>query len=207
MNYPFAGPVEVRPVFLGAVVEVVRVMPDGDATWIEPLTVPLPTAEAHYIAQAINSHGSPAAPEFVWVVAGPAGGLSIHLTSPHGFPNTHGWVKQKLGRRQVGDYVYYEVVTLSVLRDIARACERASKPLGGSSAATPNEPDEPSYRAGFIDGATAWAHWRDGKQEVGTTGKTLREAVEQIKRGDVYNYLPRRVEPVGRAPLPTEEAP
>lgn len=53
--------------------------------------------------------------------------------------------------------------------------------------------DEDAYRAGFIDGATAWAHWRDGKQEVGTTGKTLKEAIEQIKRGDVYNYLPRRV--------------
>lgn len=51
---------------------------------------------------------------------------------------------------------------------------------------------EEAYRKGFRDGATAFAWWKDGEQQVGTTGKTLRTALEEIDRGDVWNYAPPR---------------
>lgn len=45
-----------------------------------------------------------------------------------------------------------------------------------------------AYRQGFIDGLTAYAHWRDGHQEVGTTGRTLKEAVEKVE--ETWNWSP-----------------
>ena len=46
-----------------------------------------------------------------------------------------------------------------------------------------------SYQKGFIDGIRRFAHWKDGVQLVGTTGKTLKSAIEEIKNeGDGNNY-------------------
>lgn len=42
------------------------------------------------------------------------------------------------------------------------------------------------YTEGFIDGLTAYAWWKDGVQYFGTTGKTLNEAIEQVK--ETWNY-------------------
>ncbi len=35
---------------------------------------------------------------------------------------------------------------------------------------------------GFIKGAWAFAHWKDGEQYVGTTGTTYKEVVEIVKK-------------------------
>jgi len=35
----------------------------------------------------------------------------------------------------------------------------------------------------IIEGVTKYAHWKDGVQYVGTCGKTLRQAVEEIRNG------------------------
>ena len=51
-----------------------------------------------------------------------------------------------------------------------------------------NEIIENSYDKGFIDGLTAYAHWKDGKQKVGTSDKSLTEAV--IERKQTWNYIP-----------------
>ncbi len=42
------------------------------------------------------------------------------------------------------------------------------------------------YDQGYIDGLAAYAWWRDGKQQVGTSGKSLREAIRDRK--DNWNY-------------------
>jgi len=42
------------------------------------------------------------------------------------------------------------------------------------------------YDTGFIDGLEAYAHWHDGVLKVGTTGKTLAEAV--ATRAETWNY-------------------
>lgn len=47
---------------------------------------------------------------------------------------------------------------------------------------------EVSYKQGFIDGLTAYAWWKDGKQYVGTIGKTLTEAIKEVEK--TYNYNP-----------------
>jgi hypothetical protein len=44
------------------------------------------------------------------------------------------------------------------------------------------------YGQGFIDGITAYAWWKDGVQYVGTTGKTLKQAIETIEL--TWNYTP-----------------
>lgn len=36
------------------------------------------------------------------------------------------------------------------------------------------------YYIGLREGVSMFAHWRDGVQYVGTTGKTLKEAIDQI---------------------------
>jgi hypothetical protein len=36
------------------------------------------------------------------------------------------------------------------------------------------------YYIGLREGVSMYAHWRDGVQYVGTTGKTLKEAIDQI---------------------------
>ena len=37
-----------------------------------------------------------------------------------------------------------------------------------------------SYYIGLREGVSMFAHWRDGVQYVGTTGKTLKQAIDQI---------------------------
>lgn len=37
---------------------------------------------------------------------------------------------------------------------------------------------------GMRQGVTLYAHWRDGVQYVGTTGKTLNEAIESINKDE-----------------------
>lgn len=39
-----------------------------------------------------------------------------------------------------------------------------------------------AYKRGKIDGVKMYAHWRDGVQYVGTTGRTLKAAIEEIER-------------------------
>lgn len=38
-----------------------------------------------------------------------------------------------------------------------------------------------AYYSGLVDGVCMFAHWRDGTQYVGTTGKTLEKAISEIK--------------------------
>ena len=45
-----------------------------------------------------------------------------------------------------------------------------------------------SYKLGFADGLKADAQWRDGHEEVGTCGTTLKDAVAKIER--TWNYSP-----------------
>ena len=59
---------------------------------------------------------------------------------------------------------------------------------GGGMTLQINEIIENSYDKGFIDGLTAYAHWKDGKQKVGTSDKSLTEAV--IERKQTWNYIP-----------------
>ena len=37
------------------------------------------------------------------------------------------------------------------------------------------------YYNGLADGVSRFAHWKDGVQYVGTCGKTLKQALEEIK--------------------------
>lgn len=37
------------------------------------------------------------------------------------------------------------------------------------------------YYNGLVSGVCRFAHWKDGVQYVGTTGKTLKEALEEIE--------------------------
>ena len=46
---------------------------------------------------------------------------------------------------------------------------------------TPKELRDAFVR-GLIEGVTLYAWWKDGVQYVGTCGKTLEEAIEQIKK-------------------------
>lgn len=46
------------------------------------------------------------------------------------------------------------------------------------------------YDTGFIDGLEAYAHWHDGVLCVGTTGKTLAEAI--AARDKAWNYQGER---------------
>jgi hypothetical protein len=45
---------------------------------------------------------------------------------------------------------------------------------------------EIGYDEGYIAGLTAYAWWKDGVQYVGTSGKTLKEAIEGRKSN--WNY-------------------
>lgn len=45
-----------------------------------------------------------------------------------------------------------------------------------------------SYKRGYEDGLAAYAHWKDGVQYVGTTGRTLRSAQESVEA--TWNYTP-----------------
>ncbi len=51
-----------------------------------------------------------------------------------------------------------------------------------------------AYYKGMRDGIHRYAHWRDGVQYVGTTGRTLKEALEDVNQAesdlmDRYNEL------------------
>ena len=39
-----------------------------------------------------------------------------------------------------------------------------------------------AYYDGMIDGVRLFAHWKDGEQFVGTCGKTLKKAIEDIEK-------------------------
>lgn len=54
------------------------------------------------------------------------------------------------------------------------------------------------YKQGFIDGLTAFAHWKDGDQLVGTCGWTLKKALEEIETLSTYKKLQE---------MPPEEVP
>jgi len=45
------------------------------------------------------------------------------------------------------------------------------------------------YKQGFIDGLSCYAWWKDGVQYVGTTGKTLKEAIEEVEKS--WNFIPK----------------
>lgn len=49
-----------------------------------------------------------------------------------------------------------------------------------SRANMPTEKEIRAYYVGLIEGVCMFAHWRDGVQYVGTTGKTLEKAIEEI---------------------------
>lgn len=51
-----------------------------------------------------------------------------------------------------------------------------------------------AYYKGLREGVARYAHWKDGEQYVGTTGRTLREALDEVNRAeqhllDRYNEL------------------
>lgn len=39
-----------------------------------------------------------------------------------------------------------------------------------------------AFYDGMIEGITLYAHWKDGVQYVGTTGKTLKKALEDAEK-------------------------
>ncbi len=45
-----------------------------------------------------------------------------------------------------------------------------------------------AYRAGFADGVAAYAHMKSGVSYVGTTGRTLKEAIANVEQ--TWNYRP-----------------
>lgn len=51
-----------------------------------------------------------------------------------------------------------------------------------------------AYHEGMRDGIHQYAHWRDGTQYVGTTGRTLQQALDSVNQAeadllDCYNRL------------------
>jgi hypothetical protein len=51
-----------------------------------------------------------------------------------------------------------------------------------------------AYHEGLRDGIHQYAHWRDGVQYVGTTGRTLQQALDSVNQSeadllDRYNEL------------------
>ncbi len=45
-----------------------------------------------------------------------------------------------------------------------------------------------AYDKGYVNGLAAYAWWKDGVEQVGTAGTTLKKAKEERK--DTYNYNP-----------------
>lgn len=62
----------------------------------------------------------------------------------------------------------------------------------GRSLPPPADRDEEivqgAYDRGFADGLAAYAWWKDGVQYVGTTGRTLADALALMT--DTWNYTP-----------------
>lgn len=48
------------------------------------------------------------------------------------------------------------------------------------------------YDEGYKDGLTAFAHWKNGKQYVGTSGSLLSQAIRN--RRQIWNYKPPKRE-------------
>ena len=42
------------------------------------------------------------------------------------------------------------------------------------------------YKKGFIDGMKCFAHWKNGVEYVGTSGKLLKDAIDEIEI--LWNY-------------------
>lgn len=53
---------------------------------------------------------------------------------------------------------------------------------------------DPDYDKGFKDGLAAFAHWHNGKQQVGTSGTSLAQALRD--RQHIWNYLPPKKEEI-----------
>jgi hypothetical protein len=49
-----------------------------------------------------------------------------------------------------------------------------------------------AYEEGYKAGLEIFAHWKDGEQLVGTTGTTLKQALEDTRK--FYNYSPDTVD-------------
>lgn len=47
---------------------------------------------------------------------------------------------------------------------------------------------EEIYKQGYIGGMTAFAWWKDGRQEVGTSGRLLSDAIKDPEKQ--WNYNP-----------------
>jgi len=52
--------------------------------------------------------------------------------------------------------------------------------------------NQEAYDRGYVDGLTTYAWWKDGVEQVGTTGTTLKKA--KAERKETYNYLPPKEE-------------
>ncbi|MCP4651103.1 MAG: hypothetical protein GY853_13640 [PVC group bacterium] len=50
------------------------------------------------------------------------------------------------------------------------------------------DPEIIAYQRGFSDGLRTYAHMKDGVSYVGTTGRTLGQAITEIKKS--WNYSP-----------------
>lgn len=48
--------------------------------------------------------------------------------------------------------------------------------------------EQAEYKRGFMDGLEAYAHMKDGVSYVGTTGRALKQAQEQVEK--TWNYNP-----------------
>ena len=48
--------------------------------------------------------------------------------------------------------------------------------------------DNAAYKQGFIDGITAYAYQNNGTSYVGTTGRTLENAILEVEQ--TWNYAP-----------------
>ena len=55
-----------------------------------------------------------------------------------------------------------------------------------------------AYYNGLREGVRLYAHWKDGVQYVGTTGKTLKKAIEQIDADEQQKLEEIRYYDVGR---------
>lgn len=51
-----------------------------------------------------------------------------------------------------------------------------------------------AYFEGVISGIETYAWWQDGVQYVGTTGKTLREAIEEVRQRHLQAQLALAIE-------------
>nr|WP_277611323.1 YqaJ viral recombinase family protein [Microbulbifer celer] len=62
----------------------------------------------------------------------------------------------------------------------ARSHGAAPRAVPGRDPRPQQEPQFSEYQRGYIDGLKAFAHWKDGTQYVGTSGKTLKQAIQEF---------------------------